>query len=162
MRGRFVSSLASMLFLAAPDIGSAQSARELVGTWELVSSVNTARDGTKSDVFGPNPKGILMFDNDGRFAQVFTRPELPKFASGDRLQGTPDENRAIVQGSIAMFGTYSISDKVLMLYVQSGTWPGWIGTDQKRPLTSYTGDEMSWTQQEEAGATTLTTLRRLD
>jgi hypothetical protein len=34
---------------------------------------------------------------------VLTRPGLPKFAAENRLQGTPDENKAIVQGSIALY-----------------------------------------------------------
>jgi hypothetical protein len=139
----------------------AQSASDLVGTWELVSSVNTSRDGTKSDVFGPSPKGMMIFGSDGRFVQILTRSGLPKFASDNRLQGTADENKAIVQGSIAIFGNYSISDKVLVLHVDSGTWPSWTGTDQKRPLASYTGNELTWTLQASIGGTNVTTFRRL-
>jgi Lipocalin-like domain len=66
-----------------------------------------------------------------------------------------------VQGSIAIFGTYSISDKTLVLHVESGTWPSWTGTDQKRPLTSSTGNEMAWTLQASVGGTNVTTFRRL-
>jgi hypothetical protein len=157
-------SVAILLAGSATGVGAnvalAQSASDLLGTWQLVSSVNTAKDGAKSDVFGPDPKGMLMFGPDGRFVQVLTRPGLPKFASENRLQGTADENKAIVQGSIAIFGTYTISNKVLVLHVESGTWPSWTGTDQKRPLT-LTGNEITWTLQASVGGTNVTTFKRL-
>jgi hypothetical protein len=73
---------------------------------------------------------------------VGTRPDLPKFASNNRMQGTAEENKAIVQGSIAYFGTYSVVDKVIIQKVEGGTWPSWIGTDQKRPIISFMGDDM--------------------
>src|SRR3981081_4924089 len=87
---------------------------------------------------------MMILGPDGHFVQVLTRPGLPKFAAENRLQGTPDENKAIVQGSIALYGSYSVVEKTLVLHVESGTWPAWTGTEQKRPLTSYTGNEMSW------------------
>jgi hypothetical protein len=74
---------------------------------------------------------------------VNTRPDLPKFASNNRMQGTAEENKAIVQGSIAYFGTYSVVDKVIIEKVEGSTWPSWIGTDQKRTITSLTGDDMT-------------------
>jgi hypothetical protein len=33
-----------------------------------------------------------------------------KFASNNRNEGTPEENKAIVQGSIAHFGTYTVNE----------------------------------------------------
>jgi len=38
------------------------------------------------------------------------RADLPKFGSGSRLQGTPDENKAIVQGTVSSFGTYTVDE----------------------------------------------------
>jgi hypothetical protein len=39
----------------------AQTAKDLVGTWQHVANVNTAVDGKKTDAFGPNPKGMTIF-----------------------------------------------------------------------------------------------------
>jgi Lipocalin-like domain len=61
------------------------------------------------------------------------------------MQGTPEENRAIVQGSIGFFGTYSVADGAVIQHVEGGTWPSWIGTDQKRTITSFAKDEQTWT-----------------
>jgi Lipocalin-like domain len=129
---------------AALSAGSAfaQTAKDLVGTWKMVTNINTAPDGRRSESFGPTPNSILTFDGNGRFVFVGTRPDLPKFASNNRMQGTAEENKAIVQGSIAYFGTYSVVDKVLIQKVEGSTWPSWIGTDQKRPIISFMGDDM--------------------
>jgi hypothetical protein len=125
-----------------PGNAAAQTAKDLVGTWKMVTNINTAPDGRKSESFGPTPNSILTFDANGRFVFVGTRPDLPKFASNNRMQGTAEENKAIVQGSIAYFGTYSVVDKVLIQKVEGSTWPSWIGTDQKRPILSFMGDDM--------------------
>src|SRR5262249_52702772 len=139
----------------------AQSANDLVGSWQFVSSVNTAKDGAKSEVFGPSPKGIFIFGADGHFAQLLTRASLPKFAAENRGQGTAGEKKGVVQGSIALFGTYKIADKVLVLNVESSTYPNWAGTEQKRAITSYDGNQLTYTLQASIGGTNVTTFKRL-
>ena len=100
--------------------------------------------GSKVRHFGPNPKGLLVFTDDGRFIYLLSRADLPKFASNNRTTGTPEENTAVVQGSVSTFGTYSLADKTLTIKVEHSTFPNWIGTDQQRTIT-ITGDEMKWT-----------------
>jgi hypothetical protein len=140
----FLGLSATMVFglALAPGDAVAQTAKDLVGTWKMVTNINIAPDGRRSESFGPAPNSILTFDANGRFVFVGTRPDLPKFASNNRMQGTAEENKAIVQGSIAYFGTYSVVDKVLIQKVEGSTWPSWIGTDQKRPIISFMGDDM--------------------
>ena len=125
-----------------PGSAFAQTAKDLVGTWKPVSVVVTGPDGRRSEPFGPSPNSILTFDANGRFVLVNTRPDLPKFVSNNRMQGTAEENKAIVQGSIAYFGTYSVVEKVIVEKVEGSTWPNWVGTEQKRPIISLTGDEL--------------------
>jgi Lipocalin-like domain len=138
----FALPLAGFAIACSTMIAMAQTAENLVGTWELVSIVNTAKDGTKIDVFGPTPKGVIIFGRDGHFAQFLMRPDLPKFASDNRLKGTPDENKAIVEGSIAYFGTYSVTDKVVTQHIEASTWPSWTATDQKRSII-YANDQIT-------------------
>jgi hypothetical protein len=140
-----LAAMTVALCLAAAGAPQAQTAKELVGTWTLVSNINTQADGTKSDGFGANPKGMAIFQPDGHFVTLITRPDLPKFASGNRNTGTADENKAIVQGTIGLFGTYTMEGKTLVLKTESSTWPGWAGTDQKRPITSFAADDLIWT-----------------
>ena len=132
------------LGIAIPGAG-AQTAKDLIGTWTLESDNSTTADGRTVQPFGPQPNGIAIFDSTGHFAIINSRPDLPKFASNNRMRGTAEENQAIVQGSFAFFGSYSVANGVITQHIEGGTWPAWIGTDQKRTISAFTGDEQTWT-----------------
>jgi hypothetical protein len=133
-----------VIFLPGEDL-LAQTAKDLVGTWTLVTST-LEQDGKKTDYFGPNPQGQLMFDPNGHFSEIITRSDLSKFASNNRQAGTPEENKAVVQGSTGFFGTYSVSeaDHTLKYHIEASTFPNSKGADQKR-FFKLSGDELSWT-----------------
>jgi Lipocalin-like domain len=122
----------------------AQTAKDLVGTWQHVANVNIATDGKRTDTFGPDPKGMAIFTADGRFMIINLRNDLPKFAANSRVQGTSEENAAIVRGSIALYGTYSVADKTVSMKIDASTYPNWSGTESKRNILIFTGDEMKW------------------
>ena len=126
-----------------------QTAKEIAGTYTLVSFTNQQADKT-TDTYGPNPKGVMMLDANGRYVVVLMRPDLPRFASNNRSTGTPAENASVVQGSISTFGTYSVGGQDLAIKIEQSTFPNWVGTDQKRTIT-ITGDEMKWTNQAGSG-----------
>jgi hypothetical protein len=109
-------------------------------------SITIEKDGKKTDFYGPNPQGQEMFDPSGRVSVVLTRSDLPRFASDNRQAGTPEENKAIVQGSIAYFGSYSVNetDKTFTIHIESCSFPNWNGTDQKR-VFNISGDELNIT-----------------
>ena len=73
------------------------------------------------------------------------RSDLPKFASKNRITGTPEENKAIVHGSIAYFGTYSIDEAthVFTVNIEGNTVPNFTGRAQTRIL-SFDGDEVTY------------------
>jgi hypothetical protein len=144
-------SLISMSLMTAVGLavaaGSAAGApidkRQLVGTWVLVSNTTTSPN---ARTFGPND-GVAIFEANGRFALSLVRSDIPKIASNNRDTGTPDENKAIVQGSIAYFGTYSVSepDGTVTLHIERSSFPNWNGTDQKRLIISLTSTEFKYT-----------------
>ena len=116
---------------------------ELVGTWRWVSAT-VERDGKTFEPFGSNPVGYMIFTTDGHFAWNMIRADIPKFASNNRLTGTPEENKSAVQGNISAFGTYTIDlDGVLTLQIIGSSFPNWTGTTQKR-LIEITGDHMRY------------------
>jgi hypothetical protein len=139
-----ILTVIAFLGLAIPS-AVAQTAKDLIGTWSLQSDDTVTSDGRKLQPFGPHPKGTAIFDSTGHFAIVVSRPDLPKFGSDNRMKGTAEENEAIVRGSIAFFGTYSLVDGAIVQHIEGGTWPSWIGTDQKRTITSFAKDEQTWT-----------------
>jgi hypothetical protein len=121
----------------------AQSA-SLVGSWSLVSLTAT-RSGTEEELLGAHPEGLLIFGNDGRYALVAVRANLPKFSSGNRLQGTAGENAEIAQGNVAHFGTYTVdaAAHVIVFHIQRSSFPNWDADVQRRPFT-IDGDRLSY------------------
>ncbi len=136
---------------------SSQSANDVVGTWTLVSSI-TEQGGKKTDQFGPGAKGMMIFDAGGRFMLTIIGADLPKFASNNRATGTPEENKAVVGKSIALFGTYSMNptDKTITLKVDTATFPNWNATEQKRSLITVSEDELKYTTARASGGGTAT------
>ena len=139
------SALIFGFILPSEKTAAQTTAKDLVGTWTLVS-IALEQDGKKTDFYGPNPKGQRTYDPSGRFSEVITRADLPKFASNNRQAGTPEENKAVVQGSLAFFGTYSVSetDKTYTQHVESCTFPNWNGTERKYSF-DISGDELNVT-----------------
>src|SRR5262245_8129030 len=120
---------------------------QLVGTWTLVSWEQTTPDGSKSNRFGANAKGVNVFTADGRFFLMFARADLPKLASGDPRKGTPEEAQAIAGGAISYWGTYTVDEatKTMSLRLESSTLPNQLGIEQKRNIVSLTADELKYT-----------------
>jgi len=128
----------------AQDIGATLT-QQIQGSWVLVSIYND-RDGKKTEVFGPNPKGFMILTPEGRFSMILMNASLPKFASNIRLKGTAEENKAIVQGSLAYFGSYKVADEKenkVTLNIEKSTFPSWDGQEQSRFMTVI-GDEMQF------------------
>ena len=128
---------------------------QLVGTWIYVSSTSTRADGSKTD--RPNLKGIVIYTSDGHFAFVSVRADLAKLTNPDRARATAEEAQAVVAGSIAYYGTYSINevDKVITPKVEGSTFANVVGTDQKRIITSLTADELKFTNPRTSAGVTL-------
>jgi hypothetical protein len=136
-------ALASALAGAAPGAG-AQQPSGLVGSWTLVSDASDPA-GRKSATLGQSPHGTLIFGADGRYALVMSRAGLPRFVANNRDRGTDDENRAVVTGSIAHAGRYSIDERAgtFTWQVESSTFPNWIRSSQVRPF-KIVGEELRY------------------
>lgn len=117
----------------------------VVGTWTLVSIRYVRPDGSTIEPFGSNAKGILVFDG-RRFATQAMAANLPKFASNNRMVGTPEEYEAISHGVLAYFGTYTVNeaDRMVTLHIERSSFPNWEGTDQQRKF-EFVGDELRYT-----------------
>jgi len=86
----------------------AQQKSPLVGAWTFVSSTTKGPDG--NPVWGSNPIGLTIFTESGHYSSHVLRADRPKFSAKSRMQGTPEENKAAVQGGIASFGTYTVNE----------------------------------------------------
>ena len=129
---------------AGPAAAQEKSLQErLVGTWHFVIAEVTAPDGKKSFPFGPTPRGMVIFTPAGDFMQIHIASEVPKIANGNRMAATPEEYAAIMRGTIAQFGTYTVDEekKQFTLKFTASTFPNWEGTLQTRSVDKLTDEE---------------------
>jgi hypothetical protein len=160
-----VAALATVLLPSNAFAQQKSLKEQLVGTWALVSAETTNKDGSKVHSFGPNPKGMVIFAADGRYVQVNIAAALPKFASGNRMTGSAEENKAVVQGSIAYYGTWSVDEatKLVSQHVDANTYALHTGTAYKRPISTLTADDLVFTNpgSSAGGGSTVLTFKRV-
>jgi hypothetical protein len=139
-----IASLALTLLLGDAIAQRKSLKDQLIGTWTFVSSTGKLTDG--SPTWGTNPMGSLIFTENGRFSVQIMRSDRAKFASNNRMKGTPEEIKAMVEGTISYFGTYTVDEagKILTYKIEGASFPNWNGTDQKRPIVSLTSDELKY------------------
>ncbi len=119
-------------------------AKQLVGTWSLASVTNEDA-GKITNPFGPNPAGYMTLSSKGRFSIQISRSRTSGFASDNRVTGSTEENKSLVQ-SIEYFGTYGLDEKQRMinLHIDASTVPNGEAAEQKR-LIAFSGDELTVT-----------------
>ena len=129
-----ITGLGLIMSLSGPMAQTKSLKDQLVGSWTLVSA----------EPYGANPRGSYMFDSNGRFSAILMRNDLAKYTSNSRTQGTPAEYKGTVDGSIAYFGTYSVSGTDLDLHIDGSTFANRAGTIQKRTNVTVSGDELKY------------------
>ena len=117
----------------------------LVGIWTLTAADNLQPDGSRVRAFGPSPQGILVFEADGRYTLQIFRADRMKFASGDKLLGTPEEYKDASLGMSCHFGRYTVDPAkgTITFQIEQASFPNWNGATQTRPFT-LNGDELEW------------------
>jgi hypothetical protein len=149
-RRSIISSSAAVLGLALLSdsvVGQQKSLKDqLVGTWTLVSWERVLPNGSKIHSYGDNPKGVATFEPNGRMFLMFARPDLPKIASNVPQTATAEEAKAVVAGTLAYYGTYTVDDasKALNLRLEASTFPNQVGSEQKRTIAALTADEFKY------------------
>jgi len=108
---------------------------ELIGTWKLVSYVETPVDGSSQRFpLGEKPEGMLLYAPDGYMSAQLMRPGRRKFSSGDMFKGALEEYADEAIGYLAYSGPFHV-DEVTSTLTHSMTvslFPGWIGQTQPR------------------------------
>jgi hypothetical protein len=161
-----LSATAVLGFALLPGSAIAQQKplkEQLVGTWTAVSVENTAPNGSKRHVYGANPKGQYIFDAGGRFSLMLVNPDIPKFKIANRLEGTAEENKAVVHGTTAYFGTWSVDEpnKAIVLKMDGHIFPNFRDATQKRTVTRISADEWESSNTESGyGGTTVSIWKR--
>ena len=141
----------SVLMLAQTE---AEIRDRIVGTWKLVSTEQTMKDGTIRPYpqFGPHGKGFLMYARDGYMCADLVNPDRPKWA--EPYHPSRQEGAAAAQGSFAYCGRYEIDAKKgeIVHLPEVAIDPGYVGTRQVRPYTFEDGRlVLSGTETQEPG-----------
>lgn len=118
--------------VAAP--AADMSAPVLAGTWVMDSAYEILADGKRVTNYGEHPAGLMMIDGDGRYTVQIFRRDRPRFSSGDKTDGTPEEYREAVLGSSTHFGRVSVDPAAatLTFEVEAASWANWEGRRQVR------------------------------
>lgn len=138
-------TLACHAAVAGQSTAPNKDATSLEGTWTLQAADVIHADGRKAQDYGASPKGLLMIDAQGRYSLQIFRADRPRFASGDRAKGTPQEYEAAVLGTSTHIGTVTVDPAAhtLTFHIDAGSFPNQDGTVQKRTY-KLTGDVLSY------------------
>jgi hypothetical protein len=106
----------------------------LVGTWKLVSAQIERPDDKPDQLYGPSPSGLLIYDSSGYMSVHLMRPGLPKVASADRWNVTPEEAKILYEGYLGYWGRYKVDStkETVTHMVEGSSFPNYAGTEQKR------------------------------
>jgi lipocalin-like protein len=139
------SAIAALALALLPSSSVAQQGslrQQLVGTWTLVSCDPPANATRQPQCV--NPSGSYSVDANGRYTLVIAARGRPKATPvANRADVTPEYYKAIAQGVVAQFGTWSVNeaDKALTQHVESALFPNGEGADNRFSV-SLTGDEL--------------------
>lgn len=136
MNRRLTLAIMATALSSTALVAFAQTAKTVAGSYSPVIV----------SAYGDKPKGQMILAPDGRYSIVLSRNDLAKIAAGSRTQGTSDENKAVVHGSIAHTGRYTVDEggKTITFHIETSTFPNWNGTTQKRAL-KVQGDTLVYT-----------------
>jgi hypothetical protein len=115
----------TLIIMAFPSAGSAQTKNALVGTWKLVSWQVIVENEAPQNVFGSNPKGYLILTREGR-SIVVTTADNRKGGMGD------SELAALHKSMLAYSGKYRIEGNDFITVVDVSWNEDWNGTEQRR------------------------------
>lgn len=112
----------------------------IVGTWKLVSTEETLKDGTTRPfpAFGPHAEGFLMYQRDGYMCAVLSNPDRVQWANRSHATtayATREEKAAAADGTFSYCGRYEIDveQETIVHLPQVASDPGYVGSRQIRP-----------------------------
>src|SRR5262249_54725237 len=86
------------------------AAKELAGTWKVVSLITRFDGGDAVEPFGPNPKGRLVLTPDGRWLIILT-------GANRGPAKDPEGKAALLDSMLACSGKYTVEGNRMMIRV---------------------------------------------
>lgn len=118
---------------------------DLVGVWSMSAAYRLHPDGTRSDDYGPAPRGLLVVLPDGRYCLQIYHTERAPFASPDYRKATAAEYQRAVLTASTHYGSVKLDQErqLLVFHIGAALNPGWDGSVQERPF-ELKGDTLAW------------------
>jgi hypothetical protein len=141
---RTTSFALALLVIALAANSPAQSSRDLVGTWKLVSG--TARTGNSdkgTEVYGRNPTGFVTYTSDGRMSLIISSDGRKPLSVADRVVAPRDERAEAFATCLAYAGRYTLAGDKLTHHIEAASFQNWVNTDQIR-LVTFTGNRATF------------------
>lgn len=122
------------LIVLAYSSAIAQQAGNIVGTWELLSYIDTPEKGAPVHPWGQKPSGLLIYDDTGHMAVQIQRTPIDKRTAKATASLKQAEKIDLLGGYTAYFGKYSVDWQKMTLthHVEGNLFPVYIGTDQEK------------------------------
>src|SRR3712207_564830 len=99
--------------------GKTMASNPLIGTWRLLSWENrSVEDGQISYPLGKDAEGYIMYNQDGYMSVAIMSPYRPKFAGGDLLSGTPEEEARAEETYVSYCGRYDLREGTVIHHVE--------------------------------------------
>ncbi|HKF55253.1 MAG TPA: lipocalin-like domain-containing protein [Blastocatellia bacterium] len=106
----------------------------LVGAWKLVSFEETSPDGERTQPYGPDPVGILIYTGTGYMCVQIMRRDRPALPDLAFEEIGAAQIKEVVGGFTAFSGTYQADpdNHIVIHHVQCHVLPGSVGKDLRR------------------------------
>ena len=107
-------------------------AKQIIGTWKLVSYSCKDENGKIGYPLGENALGYIIYTADGYMSVSMSSNNRPNRASNDLIGGTNEEKVAEAETYITYCGTYEFYEDRVVHNIKMALFPNRIGTSQTR------------------------------
>jgi hypothetical protein len=91
---------------------------------------------------GKDATGYIMYNQDGYMFVAIMSPYCVKFAGGDLLSGTSEEEAQAEETFLSYCGPYDFQEDKVIHHIELSSFPNWAGVDQER-LVELSGNRVT-------------------
>ena len=116
---------------------------QLLGTWQLVSSVIRFEDGEVRDQLGHSPSGFLIYTAEGYVCAVLGASNRPMLATNDPGAATNAEFASEASSFLAYCGRFTVNDETQTVThgMEVSLFPNWVGHSENRAVR-FAGEQL--------------------
>ena len=133
---------AALSFIAVASSGLATPKDSLVGTWKLISAVDTTDKGEAKAAFGQGPVGFLTYTADGRMMAIIAHGARKSLSVPDYISAPAAERAEAFASFSAYAGRYTLNGDKVIHHVEVASLQNRVGTDLTRSIVVLQGDRL--------------------